>query len=144
MLKRITSENIQKTYSLTGKIEYDLTNPEDKHWLYEMFVAYFCSKGSSMTPITKYMNNEIKQDMIKEKKYFTDRCSKGYTDKLEELSRNDADIDLTILLTKVAEKKMMLKVLAYLQAEYWYAIRNRGKVFTYKNYSIKIDEDIAD
>ena len=90
------------------------------------------------------MNNEIKQDMIKEKKYFTDRCSKGYTDKLEELSRNDADIDLTILLTKVAEKKMMLKVLAYLQAEYWYAIRNRGKVFSYKNYSIKIDEDIAD
>ena len=37
-----------------------------------MFVAYFCGKGSSMTPITKYMNNEIKQDMIKENKYFTD------------------------------------------------------------------------
>ena len=36
-----------------------------------MFVAYFCGKGSSMTPITKYMNDEIKQDMIKEKKYFT-------------------------------------------------------------------------
>ena len=67
-IKKITLENVQKTYSLTGKIEYDLTNPEDKHWLYEMFVAYFCSKGSSMTPITKYMNNEIKQDMIKEKK----------------------------------------------------------------------------
>ena len=107
-----------------------------------------------MTPITKYMNNEIKQDMIKEKKYFTDewdeqifidmRCSKGYTDELEELSRNDADIDLTILLTKAAEKKMRLKVLAYLQAEYWYAITNRGKVFTYKSYSIKKDEDIAD
>ena len=53
--------------------------------------------------------------MIKEKKYFTDesdgkifinmRLSKGYTDELEELSRNDADIDLTILLTKAAEKK---------------------------------------
>ena len=71
-IKKITLENVQKTYSLTGKIEYDLTNPEDKHWLYEMFVAYFCSKGSSMTPITKYMNNEIKQDMIKENKYFTD------------------------------------------------------------------------
>ena len=25
-----------------------------------------------MTTITKYMNNEIKQDMIKEKIYFTD------------------------------------------------------------------------
>ena len=82
-----------------------------------------------MAPITKYVNNEIKQDMIKDKKYFTDesdekiffdmRCSKGYTDELEELSRNDADIDLTILLTKMAEKKMRLKALAYLQAEYW-------------------------
>ena len=39
---------------------------------------------------------------------------------------------------------MSLKVLAYSQAEYWYAIINREKVFTYKNYSIKKDEDIAD
>ena len=119
-----------------------------------MFVAYFCGKGSSMTPITKYINNEIKQDMIKEKKYFSEesdekifidmRRSKGYTDELDELSRNDADIDLTILLTKAAEKNMTLKVLAYLQAEYWHAITNRGKVFTYKNYSIKKHEDIAD
>ena len=80
-----------------------------------MFVAYFCGKGSSMTPITKYMNNKIKQDMIKAKKIFADesdekmfidiRRSKGYTKELEELSRNDADIDLTSLLTKVAEKK---------------------------------------
>ena len=76
-----------------------------------MFVAYFCGKGSSMTPITKYMNNKIKQDMIKAKKNFADesdekmfidiRRSKGYTEELEELSRNDADINLLILLTKV-------------------------------------------
>ena len=53
--------------------------------------------------------------MIKEKKYFTDesdekkiidmRRSQGYTDELEELSRNYADIDLTILLKKATEKK---------------------------------------
>ena len=107
-----------------------------------------------MTSITKYMNNGIKKDMIKEKKYFTDetneklfidmRRSKGYTDELEELSRNDADTDLKILLTKAAEKNIRLKVLAFLQAEYWYVITNRGKVLTYKNYSIKKDEDIAD
>ena len=76
-----------------------------------MFVAYFCGKGSSMTPITKYMNNKIKQDMIKAKKIFADesdekmfidiRRSKGYTEELEELSRNNADINLLILLTKV-------------------------------------------
>ena len=67
-IKKVTLKNVQKTNSLTGKTEYDLTDPEDKHWLYEMFVAYFCGKGSSLNPITKYMNNEIKQDMIKEKK----------------------------------------------------------------------------
>ena len=39
---------------------------------------------------------------------------------------------------------MRLKVLAYSQAEYWYAITNKGKVFTYKNYSIKKDEGTAD
>ena len=33
------------------------------------------------------------------------RRSKGYTDELEELSRNDADIYLKILPTKVAERK---------------------------------------
>ena len=43
-----------------------------------MFVAYFCDKGSSMTPITKYMNNEIKQDMIKEKKCFTDESDEKH------------------------------------------------------------------
>ena len=112
-----------------------------------MFAAYFCGKSSSMTPITQYINNEIKQDMINEKKYFTDesdekifidiRCRKGYTDELEELSKNDANINLIILLTKVAEKKMRLKVLDYSQAEYWYAITNKGKVFICTNYSIK-------
>ena len=32
------------------------------------------------------------------------RRSQGYADELEELSRNDADINLTILLTKAAKK----------------------------------------
>ena len=43
-----------------------------------MFVAHFCSKGSSMTPITKYMNNEIKQDMIKEKNILQMKQMKKY------------------------------------------------------------------
>ena len=43
-----------------------------------MFVAYFCGKGSSMTPITKYMTNELKQDMSKEKKYFADESDEKY------------------------------------------------------------------
>ena len=113
-----------------------------------MFVAYFCGKRSSMTPITKHMNNEIKQDMIKQKKCFTDekifidiRCYKGYTDRIVQKWCRYQSNNFTY---KGGRKKMRLKVLAYSQAEYWYAIKNRGNVFTYKNYSIKKDEDIAD
>lgn len=100
-----------------------------------------------MTPITQYKNNPVNQDITKFIKHYTDesdkkvyidmRRSKGYTDELEELSRNDSGFELTVLLKASTSKKMRLKVLAYSQAEYWYAMRNRGKVFTYKNYSIK-------
>ena len=72
------------------------------------------------------------------------RCRKGYIDELEELSRIYANINLIILLKRQQKKKMRLKALVYSQADYWYAITNRGKVFTCKNYSIKKDEDIVD
>ena len=60
-----------------------------------MFVAYYC-EGCSVAPLTQYKNNEIKQELTKEKYYFGDdsdkklyiniRRSKGYTDELEKLT----------------------------------------------------------
>ena len=34
-----------------------------------MFVAYYC-EGCIATPLTQYKNNEIKQELTKEKGYF--------------------------------------------------------------------------
>ena len=34
-------ENASTTYSLTGQLEYNVSNEDDKHWLYQMFVAYY-------------------------------------------------------------------------------------------------------
>ena len=71
------------------------------------------------------------------------RRSKGYTNELERLTRNDGGATLTIKLKKAAEKKMRLRVIAYSQAEYWYASTNKGYIRTYKDYSIAKDDDIA-
>ena len=79
-----------------------------------MFVAYYCEECSAAL-LTQYKNNEIKQELTKEKHYFGDdsderlyidmRRSKGYTNELEKLTHNDGGVMLTIKLEKVAEKK---------------------------------------
>ena len=60
-------------------------------------------------------NTQIKQELTKERDYFGDdsnerlyidmRRSKGYTDKLEKLTRNDGGVKLTIKLKKSSRKK---------------------------------------
>ena len=63
-------ENASTTYSLTGQLEHNVSNEDGKHWLYQMFVAYYC-EGCSAAPLTQYKINEIKQEK-KEKDYFGD------------------------------------------------------------------------
>ena len=93
--------------------EYNVSNEDDKHWSYQMFVTYYC-EGCSAAPLTQYKNNKIKQELTKEKIYFGDdsderyidmRRSKGYTDELEKSTRDDGSVTLTIKLKKPAENK---------------------------------------
>ena len=117
-----------------------------------MLVAYYC-EGCSVARLTQYKKNEIKQELTKEKDYFGDdsnerlcidmRRSKGYTNELEKLTRNDGGVTLTVKLKKAATKKMRLRVVAYSQVEYWYTSTNKGYIMTYKDYSIAKDDDIA-
>ena len=79
-----------------------------------MFVAYYCN-GCSMALLTQYKNKEIKQELTKEKDYFSSksdeklyidmRRSKGYTDELENLTRNDGGVNLSIKLKAAATKR---------------------------------------
>ena len=62
-------ENASLTYSFTGQLEYNVSNEDDKHWLYQMFVAYYC-EGCSAAPLTQYKRNEIKQELTKKKRLF--------------------------------------------------------------------------
>ena len=51
----LTLENVSRTYNLTGQLEYNVSNKDGKHWLYQMFVAYYC-EGCSAAPLTHRLN----------------------------------------------------------------------------------------
>ena len=106
LIKSIKFENTSRTYSLTGKLSYDLENEEEKFLLYKMLVARSCDSCSS-APLTQYKNNPIYKEITDEDKftdnnisddqiYFDMRRSEGYTDKLEKINRDDSGIALTI------------------------------------------------
>ena len=91
----IKFETTSTTYSLTGKLSYDLEKEDDKNILYKMLVAKTC-EGCSTAPLTQYRNNEIYQEITEEDVFTTNnkddriwidmRKSKGYTDELEKIN----------------------------------------------------------
>ena len=92
LIKTIKFENTSSTYSLTGKLSYDLEKEEDKYQLYSILAAFTCG-GCSSALLTQYINNPIFQELTEEDE-FTDqerddciyidmRRSKGYTDELK-------------------------------------------------------------
>ena len=60
MIQSIKFENTTSTYSLTGKLEYNYKNEDEKNIFYQMFIAYNCN-GCSTSPLAQYKNNEIYQ-----------------------------------------------------------------------------------
>ena len=122
LIKTIKFENTSTTYSLTGKLSYDLTREDYKNMLYKMLVAHSCD-GCSSAPLTQCKNNQIYQEITEEDK-FTDnkrderiyidmRRSKSYNDELEKINRDDSGIPLTI--KKQPQKNYDLELLVFLK-----------------------------
>ena len=57
-------KNTSRRYSLTSQLGYNVSNEDNKHWLYQMFVTYYC-EGGTTAPLTQNKNNEIKQELTK-------------------------------------------------------------------------------
>ena len=70
LIKTIKFENASSTYSLTGKLSYDLGKEDDKYQLYCMLAAFTCG-GCNSAPLTQYINNPIYQELTEEDE-FTD------------------------------------------------------------------------
>ena len=151
MVQSIKFENTSSTYSLTGKLEYNYKNHDEKNLLYKMFIAYNCY-GCTTAPLTQNKNNEIYQEITQQDEYRDNtkddriylhmRRSKGYTDELEKLTRDDSSLAVVINLKEAAKKEMRLRLTGFSQAEYWYASSNKGYIMTYKNYNISKEEDV--
>ena len=145
LIKNIKFDNASTTYSLTGQIEYDLTKEDDKNTLYKMLAAFECG-GYSSANLSQFINNPIYQDMTREedwsKNYRDDRLfidlrrSKGYTDELEKIYRDDSQLSLTINLKTPTTKKLRFRILAWSQGEYWYVLNQKGYIMSFKNYNI--------
>ena len=147
MIERIKFENTASTYSLTGKLEYDYKNHDEKKMLYKMFLTYHC-KGCSTAPLTQYKNNQIYQDIMPEEYRGNSRddriCidmrrNQGYTD---EVTRNDSGLAVVVNLKDVAQRKMRLQITGFSQSEYWYAFLNKGYIMTYINYNISKEDEL--
>ena len=114
MIQSIKFQNTTSTYSLTGKLEYDYKNHDEKTMLYKIFVAYNCNICSTAS-LTQCKNNPIYQYIMPEEEYrkntrddriYTDmRRSQGYTDELEKLTRDDSGFAVVVNLKDATQKK---------------------------------------
>ena len=140
----IRLQNASNTYSEFNSLKFDLTDEEDRHILYNAFVAWL-TKGSSIVPEADYLYNKTRQELPNRNTYFTDsdekvyiniRRSKGYTGEFERVNRDDSDLIVTVDLKKAAGKKMRLYVTGYYQGEYMYMLTKEGLIMAHKEYSI--------
>ena len=105
-----------------------------------MLVAYNC-EGCSSAPLTPYRNNEIYHKMTEEDEFTTNskddrilidiKRSKGYTEELEKLNRDDNRLAVVITLKENAGKKLRLRVTGFFRAKYWYLLSNKGYIMSY-------------
>ena len=76
LIKTIKFENTSTTYSLTGKLSFDLEKEDDKNILSKMLVGKAC-EGCSTAPLAQYKNNEIYQEITEEDIFTTQTIEFG-------------------------------------------------------------------
>ena len=116
--------------------------------LYKQFTTWSCN-GSSIAPLTDYINNPIYQELIDKEDYnkvksdnriyLELRASSGYMNKAKKLERNDSKINVSIQLKAAATKKLRLRVWAYVIGEYLYILSKNGLTLRYRTYAINQD-----
>ena len=110
-------------------------NLTQKHLLYIQFVAWHCN-GSSVAPLTDYMDNPIYRELPDEEEYFrlkSDervyldlRASSGYVKEAEKLERNNSKINLMITFKEASKYNLRVKIWAYSLSEYLYVFSKSG------------------
>ena len=122
LIKTLKLTNFTELYSLTNEKKYDTDNLTQQHLLYKQFLAWSCN-GSSVAPVSDYVDNPIFQELPDQERYFSAksderiyldlRASSGYVKEAEKLERNDWKINLQITLKNVADFNLRVRIWAY-------------------------------
>ena len=149
-IKSIQLSNFTEIYSLTNEKKYSVDNLTQKHLLYKQFVACNCN-GSSVVPLTDYMDNPIFRELPTEEEYFdlkSDKrvyldltASSGYLREAEKLDRNDSKINLMITLKEVVKYNLRVKIWAYSISEYLNVLSKSGLTLKHRTYAINQSDD---
>ena len=103
-IKSIKLQNASNSYSEFNTVKFDLEDAEDQYTLYNAFTAWVTG-GLTIAPQGDHAYNETVQQLPKIDKYFGDadervyidiRQSKGFTNKLECINRDDSDLTVTV------------------------------------------------
>ena len=132
------------------KKKYSIDNLTQKHLLYKQFVAWNCN-GSSVAPLTEYMDNPIFQELPDEETYYSLksdekiyldlRASSGYVREAEKLERNDSKVNLQITLKEAATFNLRVRIWAYSLSEYLYVLSKSGLTLKHRTSAINQSDD---
>ena len=94
LIKSVKLINFSDLYSLTNEKKFDVDNLTQRHLLYKQLIAWSCN-GSSVAPITDFIDNPVFQELPNEDTYFSLksdekiyldlRASSGYVKEAEKL-----------------------------------------------------------
>ena len=149
-IKTIQLSNFTEIYSLRNEKKYSIDNLTQKHLLYKQFVAWHCN-GSSVAPLTDYMDNPIYRELPNEEEYYSLksdervyldlRASSGYVREAEKLERNGSKINLVITLKEAAKYNLRVRIWAYSLSEYLYVLSKSGLTLKHRTYAINQSDD---
>ena len=88
------------------------------------------------------LEEEYRKNTRDDRIYNDMRRSQGYTDELENLTRDDRGLAVVVNLKDTAQKKMRLRITGFSQPEYGYAFSNNGYIMTYENYNISKEDKL--
>ena len=123
----------------------DTDNSTQQHLLYKQFLAWSCN-GSSVAPVSDYVDNPIFQELPDQETYFSAksneriyldlRASSGYVKEAEKLERNDSKINLQITLKDTADFNLRVRVWVHSLSEYLYVLSKSGLTLKHRTYTI--------
>ena len=153
-IKSLQVSNFTEIYSLKNEKKYSIDILTQKYLLYKQLVAWNCN-GSSVAPLTEYMDNPIYRELPDEEEYFSLksdesiyldlRASSGYVKEAEKLERNDSKINLMITLKKAAQFNMRVRIWVYSLSEYLYVLSKSELTLKHRTYAIyQSDEDFLE